>query len=153
MQKKIRVLATGRFDVIHPGHVAYLYNSKKLGDELFVIVASEATVDPDYIPIIPLIQRVKMVEALKPVDFAIAGSSDKSKMLDPVKEINPDIITIGYDQNQDPEQLEKVLKKEGIDVKVVRIPKTGNYRFTSTRSVIDEVLRRKRNCEWKKPCV
>ncbi|HHI30643.1 MAG TPA: FAD synthase, partial [Candidatus Methanoperedenaceae archaeon] len=28
----VRVLATGTFDILHPGHVKYLSESKRLGD-------------------------------------------------------------------------------------------------------------------------
>ncbi|MCJ7794379.1 MAG: adenylyltransferase/cytidyltransferase family protein, partial [Methanoregulaceae archaeon] len=39
-----RVVATGTFDLLHPGHLYYLEQSKKLGDELFVIVARNTNV-------------------------------------------------------------------------------------------------------------
>ena len=39
-----RVVATGTFDLLHPGHLYYLEESKKLGDELWVIVARDANV-------------------------------------------------------------------------------------------------------------
>ena len=37
----VRVVATGTFDIIHPGHIRFLEEAKKLGDELIVIVARE----------------------------------------------------------------------------------------------------------------
>ena len=39
----IRVMATGVFDIIHLGHIHYLTESKKLGDELVVVVARDST--------------------------------------------------------------------------------------------------------------
>ena len=33
----VRVLATGTFDILHPGHLLYLSKAKALGDELYVI--------------------------------------------------------------------------------------------------------------------
>ncbi|EQD46565.1 glycerol-3-phosphate cytidylyltransferase, partial [mine drainage metagenome] len=33
-----RVMATGVFDLLHAGHLYYLSQSKKLGDELVVVV-------------------------------------------------------------------------------------------------------------------
>jgi len=44
MKMKRRVVATGTFDIIHPGHVTFLREAKKLGDELIVIVAREKNV-------------------------------------------------------------------------------------------------------------
>ncbi|MFV9676879.1 MAG: adenylyltransferase/cytidyltransferase family protein, partial [Methanosarcinales archaeon] len=40
----VRVLATGTFDILHPGHLLYLTEARKLGDELFVIIATDVTV-------------------------------------------------------------------------------------------------------------
>jgi len=40
----VRVLATGTFEILHPGHLLYLEEAKKLGDELFVIVARDVNV-------------------------------------------------------------------------------------------------------------
>ena len=36
-----RIVATGTFDILHPGHVYYLEQSRALGDELHVIVARD----------------------------------------------------------------------------------------------------------------
>ncbi|WP_290898688.1 adenylyltransferase/cytidyltransferase family protein, partial [Ferroglobus sp.] len=36
-----KVVATGTFDIIHPGHIRFLEEAKKLGDYLVVIVARE----------------------------------------------------------------------------------------------------------------
>ena len=43
----MKVMATGTFDILHPGHGVYLEESKKLGGEdaeLYVVVARDATV-------------------------------------------------------------------------------------------------------------
>ena len=39
-----RVMATGVFDILHSGHLRYLQEAKLLGDELIVVVATDATV-------------------------------------------------------------------------------------------------------------
>ena len=39
----VRVMATGVFDILHLGHVHYLEEAKKLGDELVVVVAADKT--------------------------------------------------------------------------------------------------------------
>ncbi len=40
----VRVLATGTFDILHPGHLLYLPEAKALGDELYVIAAHDSMV-------------------------------------------------------------------------------------------------------------
>ena len=71
----VRVLATGTFELLHPGHLLYLEEAKKLGDELFVIVGRDITVRKrKRTPIIPEEQRLQMVSALRVVDKAMLGS-------------------------------------------------------------------------------
>ena len=48
-----RVVATGTFDLLHPGHVFYLEESARLGDELHVIVARDVNVRHKPKPIVP----------------------------------------------------------------------------------------------------
>ncbi len=115
-----RVVATGTFDILHPGHLYYLEESRRLGDELFVIVARDANVRHKPRPIIPEEQRRRMVEALKPVDHALLG--DLHDMFLPIAEIKPDIITLGFNQHFDEGHLRQRLRERGLDADVVRIP-------------------------------
>ena len=44
----MKVMATGTFDILHPGHGVYLEESKKLGGKnakLYVVVARDLTVE------------------------------------------------------------------------------------------------------------
>ena len=65
-----RVVATGTFDILHPGHVLYLSEARKLGDELYVIVARDSTIKHKRKPLIPEDQRRFMLRALTCVDHA-----------------------------------------------------------------------------------
>ena len=114
-----RVVATGTFDLLHPGHLFYLEESKKLGDELFVIVARDVNVKHKPHPIIPEDQRLQMVAALKPVDHAMLG--DLKDMFLPIEKIRPDIITIGFNQMFDEQKLAQQLSDRGITSQIVRI--------------------------------
>ena len=98
-----RVVATGTFDLLHPGHLYYLDESRSLGDELVVIVARDANVRHKPKPVINEDQRLKMVAALKPVDYAVLG--DLHDMFRPIREIKPAIITIGFNQHFDEEKI------------------------------------------------
>ncbi|MFZ3100384.1 MAG: adenylyltransferase/cytidyltransferase family protein, partial [Minisyncoccales bacterium] len=40
-----KVLVFGTFDGLHPGHINFFQQAKKLGDELIVVVARDATVE------------------------------------------------------------------------------------------------------------
>lgn len=134
----VRVVATGTFDIIHPGHIRYLEEAKKLGDELIVIVAREKNVKHKPKPIIPDEQRVKVVSALKPVDKAILG--DEKDIFKPIMELKPDIIALGYDQHFDERKLEEELRKRGLKTKVVRIKVKEDCEFCSSTKIIKRIV-------------
>ncbi|MEA2054812.1 MAG: adenylyltransferase/cytidyltransferase family protein [Candidatus Thermoplasmatota archaeon] len=131
-----RVMATGVFDLLHMGHLHYLREAKKFGDELVVVVATDETVRKrKHSPIIPQEMRRQLVEALKPVDKAVIGYADDNLRI--VEEIKPDIIALGYDQEM--EGLEKKLKERGIDAKIVRCAKYADYDLNGTRKIIKRI--------------
>ena len=133
-----RVVATGTFDILHPGHLYYLEESKKMGDELWVIVARDANVKHKPCPIIPEEHRLQMVAALKPVDHAILG--DKTDMFRPIKEIQPDVITIGFNQHFDETTLHLQLAERGMTPEIVRIGKYADEDLCSSRFVVQRII-------------
>lgn len=133
-----RVVATGTFDILHPGHLYYLTESKKLGDELWVIVARDANVRHKPRPIIPEEHRLEMVAALKPVDHAILG--DKTDMFNPIKEIRPSVITIGFNQHFDEIKLHQQLIERGMSPEIVRIGKYAEEDLCSSRFVVQRII-------------
>ena len=135
-----RVLATGTFDLLHPGHVYFLTQARALGDELFVIVARDSNVTHKQKPIVPEVQRLEMIDALEMVNKALLGS--EKDIFDPLKQIRPDIITLGYDQYFDTNDLETEITKRGIFAKVVRIPFSKECPLCSTGAIIKEILKR-----------
>jgi len=129
-------MATGVFDLLHIGHLHYLNEAKKLGDELIVVIATDETVRKrKHNPIIPQEMRRELVEALKPVDKAVIGHTNDPLKI--VEEIKPDIIALGYDQKI--EGLEKKLKERGIDAKVVRCSRYTDYDLNGTRKIIKRI--------------
>jgi FAD synthetase len=133
-----RIVATGTFDILHPGHLYYLEQSKKLGDELFVIVARDANVKHKPHPIIPEEHRLRMVAALKPVDHAVLG--DRTDMFRPIEEINPEIITIGFNQMFNETNLEEQLRVRNLASRVVRIGQFAEEDLCSSRRVVQRIL-------------
>lgn len=126
-----RVMATGVFDILHPGHLHFLRRAKDLGDELLVVIARDTTVEGSKRhPIMPERSRREMVESLDIVDGAYLGyQGDRFRI---VRELNPDIITLGYDQKDEESDLRGQLKEHGMDVEIVRIDKrSGDVNATS----------------------
>jgi FAD synthetase len=118
--------------------VHYLSEAKNLGDELVVVVATDATVRRrKHMPITPEKMRLELVNSLKPVDRAVLGR--EGDMYKVVEEIRPDIIAIGYDQTFDEKVVEAELRKRGLDTKVVRL---SHYSadLDGTRKIIQRII-------------
>ena len=136
-----RIVATGTFDILHPGHLFYLEESRKLGDELVVIVARDTNVKHKPRPVIPEEHRLRMVAALKPVDRAILG--DKSDMFRPIEELRPDIITIGFNQMFDETKLAGQLRDRNLTPEIIRIGKCADGDLCSSRLVVQRIIDRR----------
>ena len=138
----MKVLATGTFDIIHPGHGVYLEESKKLGGDnakLYVVVARDATVKRrKRIPIIGENQRLELIKMLKPVDDAFLGDAN-GDMFKIVYEINPDIITIGADQNHNVDKLQQAIDERGLKAKAIRIEKYRDCELDSSCKIIKKI--------------
>ncbi|KAA0005426.1 MAG: FAD synthase [Thermoplasmata archaeon] len=134
----VRVMATGTFDLLHIGHLYYLEEAKKLGDELIVVIANDETVRKNkHNPVTPQEMRRKLVEALKPVNKAVIGY--KNDFLKIVEEIKPDIIALGYDQKFDENKIKNALKKRGLNIKIIRCSKYSGDDLNGTRKIIRKI--------------
>jgi FAD synthetase len=140
-----RVVATGTFDILHPGHVYYLEQSRLLGDELHVIVARDRNVRHKPSPVLPEEQRLSMVSALKPVDFARLGH--ERDMLAPIVEIDPAVITLGFNQHFDEDRLRAMLRERGIAAEVIRIGAYTGAGYCSSRRILQQILASRRTDE------
>ena len=131
-------MATGVFDLLHPGHIHYLTEAKKLGDELVVVVARDSTAGRlKHRPIVREDQRLEMVQALKPVDRAILGN--EGDIFDILTDLRPDTIALGFDQAHDEARILDECRKRGLShTRVVRLPKfVGD--LDGTRKIITKV--------------
>lgn len=139
------VLATGVFDLLHIGHVKFLQESKKRGGpgaRLVVVVASDRTVfrRKRQRPILPEQQRRDLVAALRFVDRAMLGSENLD-MIGVLKRVKPDTIAVGYDQQEIKRSLNRVLKKEGLKIRVVQIPRFGPSTLNSSSKLKNRVAK------------
>jgi FAD synthetase len=146
--KKTVVLASGVFDLLHLGHVKFLQDAKACGGkdaELVVIIARDSTVEKikGKKPIMAEDQRCALVEALKVVDEAVLGaeSFDVGEVIGKVK---PDIIALGYDQEDMSRQVQKYVSEHQLPIKVVRIGKFGQNALDSSSKIKQKIIENKR---------
>jgi rfaE bifunctional protein nucleotidyltransferase chain/domain len=98
------VFASGRFDLLHPGHIRLLEQARQLGEILVVGVESDASMRASSRPndaansslerpITPASERMELLAALAAVDCAV--EFDASTPKDLLTRLQPDVIVTG----------------------------------------------------------
>jgi len=138
-----RIIATnGCFDVLHPGHIHLLKESKKLGDKLIVGLNTDNSIilnKKGYNrPINNEKFRKEMLESLPFVDEVVLF--DDVIPLELIKQIKPDIITKGDDYTP--------INVIGNGLaKVVIIPRIGNH---STTKMVEQQMNKTNTIDSKR---
>lgn len=128
------VLAFGTFDILHPGHLFYLAQARRLGDRLVVVVSRDATVRrlKGRPPVFSEHERRSIVSSLSMVDSALLGSVLRHFAV--LKKIKPAVICLGYDHPITPQEICEACKGLGINPPaVVRARALRPSRYKSTR--------------------
>ncbi len=135
------VYTVGTFDLLHVGHLALLRHCSLLGDSLAVGVASDKVVNSykPKVPVIPLDQRIEMLEALSCVD--IVRPYYELEYVSACRELEIDIFVVGEDWGSKPHniEVEKYLREAGKKITQV----SYNTRTSSTgikQDVIDQTV-------------
>ncbi|WP_309492600.1 adenylyltransferase/cytidyltransferase family protein [Candidatus Hecatella orcuttiae] len=149
-----RVLASGVFDLLHLGHARFLQKAKEVGgkdSELLVVVARDSTVKKlkGSPPVLPEKERRALVEMLKPVDKVVLGSRKLVDIEGIIRKHKPDIIALGYDQDQIEAEVKRVVAAKAFPIQVVRIQRFGSEGFNSS-SKIKELVAALKKAEKKK---
>ena len=124
------VFTNGCFDLLHPGHVNYLEDAKKLGDILIIGLNSDDSIRNLKGPLRPvndLADRAHMLAALRSVDLVVPFSEDTPINL--IKALLPDVLVKGGDYVPDDIVGAKEVSKAGGEVIVV--PFLGGYSSTT----------------------
>ncbi len=114
------VMTNGCFDILHPGHVSYLENARKLGDRLIVAVNSDHSVKRlkgESRPINDLDSRMAVLAGLASVDWVVPFEEDTPQRL--ISEILPDLLVKGGDYQPHEIAGSKEVWENGGDVKVL----------------------------------
>ena len=129
------VMTNGCFDILHPGHVSYLENARKLGDRLIVAVNTDHSVKRlkgEHRPINDLHTRMAVLAGLSSVDWLVAFDEDTPQRL--IGEILPDLLVKGGDYQPEEIAGSKEVWENGGEVKVLNF-ENG----CSTTNVINKI--------------
>ena len=129
------VFTNGVFDLLHPGHVRYLEEARRLGDLLVVGINSDRSVrtikEPGR-PLNPEDERAEILLALECVDVAVVFDDDTPHAL--IELIQPDVLVKGADWGAAAIVGRDVVEARG--GRVVRLALAEGY---STTSLIQRV--------------
>ena len=130
------MFTNGCFDLLHPGHVAYLETARSLGDALVVGLNSDASVrglgkGADR-PIVAEGDRAAVLGALRAVDAVVVFDERTPVRL--MREVKPDVYVKGGDYRV--EDLPEAAVAEEIGAEVRIIPFESGY---STSSLVERI--------------
>lgn len=140
-KKKITtVMVFGTFDGVHDGHRYFLKEAKKFGNKLVVAVAKDTTVKTlkGHFPKTPLPNRIMNLKQENLADEVIQGDQEIGKW-QIIKTVNPDVVCLGYDQEDLKNALLKALKDKKLNFKIQTIePFNGDILHSSILNNTDE---------------
>ncbi len=124
------VLVFGVFDMLHPGHVYFLMEALKLGEELHVCLATDEFVKEikNKNPNFSYYDRQKGLKSAFPSIIIHKGDNVPGEW-SIFKKLSPNIIALGHDQNELKNELQK-LNLSNVEIVTVEPFKKNIYSTT-----------------------
>ena len=129
------VFTNGCFDLLHPGHVRYLDQARRLGDALVVALNSDQSVRAikgEGRPILSESERAEVMAALEAVDYVTIFDEETPREL--IASLLPDILVKGGDWA--PDQIVGREEVEAAGGKVLSLPYVEG---SSTTDIINRI--------------
>jgi D-beta-D-heptose 7-phosphate kinase/D-beta-D-heptose 1-phosphate adenosyltransferase len=134
-QGKTVVFTNGCYDLLHPGHIRLLEQSRSLGDVLILALNSDASTrrakGPSR-PVIPQRERAELAAALEAVDAVTLFDEDTPREL--IASLLPEVLVKGADWSHFVAGREEV---EAAGGKVVTLALEPGY---STTNIVERIL-------------
>lgn len=130
------VFTNGCFDLLHPGHIRYLAEARKLGDRLLVAINSDRSVRElkgRGRPIFPEDERAEILAALTSVDLVTVFDSATPREV--IACMLPHVLVKGAGWG--PDQIVGREEVEAAGGKVISLPAVEGF---STTSLLQEIL-------------
>lgn len=133
-----RVLVAGTFEIIHPGHIAYLREAWSLG-RVVAVVARDVNVEriKRRRVVIPENQRAEVLSAIRYVHEVRLGYEDDFLRI--VEEVKPDVILLGPNQPFDESDLAERLRRRGVEAVVARARSFVGCELCSVSRILKKV--------------
>ena len=125
------VLTNGCFDMLHPGHVHFLQQAKKLGSQLWVLVNDNAGVTRlkgEGRPVITEEDRWEMLMALECVD--LVSMFHTLRIDGQIRNIKPAVYAKGGDYDLSKLHIDEYNALQEVGAKIVFIPTYKDYSTT-----------------------
>ncbi len=105
------VIIFGVFDGIHEGHREFIRQAKVEGERLVAVVARDEIVNKlkGKLPLHRETDRIKMLLEVPEIDLVFLGDPEEGTY-NIVKEIKPDVVYLGYDQENLFDSMTKAIK-------------------------------------------
>lgn len=134
-----KVMVAGTFEILHPGHIAYLKEAWKMGYVTAVVSSDENAEKLKRRKIVvPQRQRAEVLKSVYYVHEVVYGSpGDIFNILDTVK---PDVVLLGPNQSIPPETVKTEAKKRGLSTEVIRAGEYVQCELCSTTKIIEKIL-------------
>lgn len=126
--KKIKVMGFGTFDGIHPGHIFFLEQLKRLGDEVYIVIARDRNVKrvKGKKPHFNEKYRLKAMQGIKLIDRVLMGHAKNYYYW--INKFQPNVIGLGYDQKADVDDLQKTFP----NIRIVRLKALEPEKYKSS---------------------
>lgn len=134
---KVVVLTNGCFDLLHPGHVRYLSEARRLGDVLIVALNSDRAVGElkgSDRPILNQSERAEVISALACVDYVTVFDDVSPREM--IASILPDVLVKGGDWG-----LDQIIGREEVEAAGGRVLSLPFVEGVSTSEIIERIKR------------
>lgn len=136
-----QLFVPGVFDVFHVGHLNYLKNASRHGGRVIVGVQDDRSVfeSKGVKPVIPLAERMAIIEELRFVDEVVSYTSVFQGPL--LTGLGIDVFAVGDEYGQDdryPDQKRTLAFCRERGIEVVHLPRTPHVSSTNIRSRLKE---------------
>jgi D-glycero-beta-D-manno-heptose 1-phosphate adenylyltransferase len=134
---KTVVFTNGVFDLLHPGHVRYLQQARRLGDALIVGLNADESVrrskGPDR-PINPEGERAELLAGLACVEAVVIFEEDTPAEI--IRAVQPDILVKGADWPAD-----QIVGRDTVEARGGRVVLMEVEQGHSTTAIVEKIRR------------